>query len=190
MLIELRDGTMCRMMSPALLLAIGLLMIPGGLARADVTDSSATGFTSQNSVSIMSPRDSVYSIAVGRIASWWDPEHTWSGSSGNLSIEDMAGGLFREDLDGGGSVVHLTVVFADRGRLLRFQGGLGPLQSMAVTGSLTWEFATVSGSTHLTWTYAVTGYAPGGIAVLAGPVDGVLRHQLQRLKRYIESGTP
>jgi hypothetical protein len=69
-------------------------------------------------------------------------------------------------------------------------GALGPLQTMAVTGSMTWQMEESGGATKLTLTYAVSGYLPGGLQALAGPVDGVLGEQFQRLKTYIETGAP
>ena len=157
---------------------------------ADVTDSSATGFTSVNKVVVDASADRAYDTAITHIGSWWDPEHTWSGDARNLTIDARAGGIFREALPDGGSVTHMAIVYADPARSLRFQGGLGPLQGMAITGSLTWQYTTTGNRTEIRWTYAVSGYAPGGVAPLSGPVDSVLRHQLERLKRFIETGAP
>jgi hypothetical protein len=46
------------------------------------------------------------------------------------------------------------------------------------------------GGTDLVQLYDVGGYAKGGLAELASPVDQVLGAQAQRLKRYIETGKP
>ncbi len=83
---------------------------------------------------------------------------------------------------------HLTVVYADQGKLLRLSGGLGPLQGLAVTGSMTWTFTDANSGTRLVLTYTVGGYAPGGVDAIAKPVDAMLTGQVQRLKRFIETG--
>ena len=70
-------------------------------------------------------------------------------------------------------------------------GALGPLQQYGVVGSLTWSVQAIDAqSTRLTWTYAVGGYADPPLSELAGPVDGVLSAQLQRLVRYSATGSP
>ena len=57
-----------------------------------------------------------------------------------LEEELKAGGCLCEKIPAeGGSVEHLRIVFARPGRLLRAQGGLGPLQGEAVVGTLTWS---------------------------------------------------
>jgi hypothetical protein len=61
---------------------------------------------------------------------------------------------------------------------------------MAVAGSMTWTFTETSGKTKVEMTYKVGGYAPGGLDALAKPVDAVMAQQVQRLKKYIETGAP
>ena len=79
----------------------------------------------------------------------------------------------------------------DPGKLLRFRGALGPLQAMAVDGSMTWELTMAGDKTHLQLTYTVGGYLPGGLGErMAKPVDGVLTLQVQRLKKLMETGQP
>ncbi len=170
--------------------AFTLLIILYGVVPADVQDSSATGFTSVNRVTVAAIPSVVWEKLTRQVSQWWDPAHTWSGDAGSLSIDARAGGLFREVIPEGGDIAHMAIVYAHPGSLLRMSGGLGPLQGMAVTGYLTWQLKDVDGMTEVTLTYAVTGYHPGGMAMLSGPVDGVLKHQLGRLKRYIETGTP
>jgi hypothetical protein len=93
-------------------------------------------------------------------------------------------------LEGGGSVRHLVVVYAEPGKTLRMAGALGPLQSMAVAGSLTWSLSKADNGTKAELTYTVGGYSPGGLQSLAAPVDKVLLNQLTRLKNYVETGKP
>jgi hypothetical protein len=65
-------------------------------------------------------------------------------------------------------------------------GGLGPLQSMAVTGSMTWLLSKAETGTNVKVTYTIGGYLPGGLQKMAPLVDKVIGEQLKRLKDYIE----
>ena len=69
-------------------------------------------------------------------------------------------------------------------------GGLGPLQGLPVSGSLTLALEREEGGTTLTLTYRVAGYDPAGLELWASPVDQVLSVQMRRLQRFIETGTP
>ncbi len=82
------------------------------------------------------------------------------------------------------------MVFADPGRVLRLNGGLGPLQDMAVAGSLNFALAESGGKTTIVLTYKVGGYLPGGVDAMAKPVDAMLTGTMQRLKRFIDTGRP
>ncbi len=85
----------------------------------------------------------------------------------------------------------MRVVFANPGKTLRLLGGLGPLQEMAVEGSMNFELkADEKGQTVLHYRYAVSGHVPGGLKGIAGPVDQVQLGQLQRLQSYIGTGSP
>jgi uncharacterized protein YndB with AHSA1/START domain len=167
-------------------LAIGLLA--PALVRADVTDSAPNGFTVKLAIAIQAPPQEVYSRLVHNVGDWWDPMHTFSGDAHNLSIDDKPMGCFCEKLPGGGGARHLEVVYADPGKRLVLAGGLGPLQSMAATGSMTIQLAPAGDGTKLSVVYAVTGYFPAGMNTWAPPVDAVLRQQFSRLKNLIENG--
>ncbi len=170
-------------------IAFGVISLPA-VAKADVVDSGAAGFTVKIVSNVSAPAAKVYSVLVEQIGVWWDPAHTWSGKSANLSLDPTPGGCFCEKLPAGGGVRHLTVLYADPGKLLRLSGGLGPLQDMAVNGSMTWKLTEESGKTTIEFTYKVGGYQPGGIEAMAKPVDGVLTAQISRLKRFVETGKP
>ena len=74
-------------------------------------------------------------------------------------------------------------------QLLVMTGGLGPLQQMGASGSMTFKLAQSAQGTTVTLTYAVSGYAPGGMNALAAPVDSVLMNAVGRLQSYIETGS-
>lgn len=166
-------------------IAAAMIVASAVTPRADVVDAGATGFTVKIVRHVAAPPAKVFATAVG-VGAWWAADHTYSGVAANLTIDPKPGGCWCEQLVNGGGVKHMEVVFVDPGKLLRFRGGLGPLLSMAATGSMTWEFKAAADGTDLTWTYAVTGYLPGGFEQLAPAVDGVLTSQLVNLKAVAE----
>lgn len=161
-----------------------------GSARAEVESAEPNGFAIRIEVPIMAPRAEVYATLVERVAQWWHPAHTFSNNSANLYIENRAQGCFCERLAEGGSAMHMQVVFAAPGKLLRMQGGLGPLQSLAVSGSLSWQLHAQENGTRLELRYNVSGYLADGLDAWAKPVESVLAEQVARLKNLIETGRP
>ena len=136
-------------------------LVQPSFVRADVADSASNGFTVKLAVTIQAPPQDVYQRLVHNVGDWWDPAHTFSGDAHNLSIDDKPMGCFCEKLPGGGGALHMQVINADPDKMLVFTGGLGPLQSMAVTGSMTIQLGAVrDDGTKLAVTYAVTGYCP------------------------------
>jgi uncharacterized protein YndB with AHSA1/START domain len=165
-----------------------LFGLPQGFAAGDVMDSAANGFTVKISVNIHAAPADVFS-RIMQVGDWWSPDHTYSGDAHNLSIEGHPGGCFCEKLPGG-SVRHMEVIFVAPGKTLRLIGGLGPLQALAATGTMTFSLSPDDGGTKLDVTYAVGGYFPQGMNALAAPVNSVLTDQIGRLKNYIENGSP
>lgn len=173
-----------------LLLAL-LLSIAALPSVAEVTNKSAAGFISAHTLTLNATPEQAYSALTADIHRWWDAEHSYSGQAENFYLEAKAGGCFCERLANGGSVQHMQVVFADPGKRLRLIGGLGPLQAMAVTGSMDFVLESKqNGITELRYRYSVGGYVPGGLENIAGPVDQVQLGQLQRLQNYLATGSP
>jgi len=177
----------------ALLGGVFALALAQGAAAA-VTDVASNGFTLKVSAVVATTPEKAYA-AVIEPARWWDSNHTYSGSAANLSLDARAGGCFCEKLADGGSVQHLTVIVAEPGKLLRLAGMLGPFQSVAGSGVLTWMFSPAKSGTQLELTYQITGYADmslrgKGYAEWAKAADGMLTEQVARLKRAIETGSP
>lgn len=154
-------------------------------ASAEVVDASATAFTVRTTVTIAKDAGTVYDVFTEHVGEWWDPSHTYSGRSSNLSLAARAGGCFCEQLEGGG-VEHMTVVYAERGKTLRMRGGLGPLQALTVTGVWTLTMQEQNGKTILVSTYAVGGITKDGLTALAPLVDQVMIEQMNRLQRFGE----
>ena len=177
-------------------LSAWILLVPlclpaffSAFARPEVLDSAANGFTIQHTVQIDRSPQYVYNVLVEGIGKWWSSDHTFSGDASNLSIDARPNGCFCERLGDGAGVRHLSVVFASPGRRLGLTGGLGPLQQAGVNGSLGIDLSQNGSGTLLKLTYAVGGYHPGGLDKWAQPVDSVLVEQMERLKRYSETGS-
>ena len=130
--------------------------------------------------------DHVYAAITG-VARWWDSNHTYSGNASNLSLDARAGGCWCEQLADGGSVQHMTVLAAMPGRMLRLSGGLGPLQAAPVTAVMTWTIKRDGNGSAVDMSYLVSGYLRGGLDAIRGDVDGVLSHQVERLRAYIDA---
>jgi uncharacterized protein YndB with AHSA1/START domain len=163
---------------------VGLAL--SGLAHADVVDRAAGGFTVRTSVAVAATPQRVYQDLLN-VGAWWDKEHTYSGDSKNMTLAAQPGACFCEKW-AGGAVEHGRVVNVSPNRMIRIAAALGPLQELAVAGTMTWTIepaAQGSGST-LTMTYAVGGYASGGLDKLAEIVDMVLGTQVRLLKAYAE----
>ena len=167
-------------------LMAGLLASPlAAPVSADVVDATAGSFTVQVSVVINTDAAHVYDALTRDVGRWWDSSHTYSGAAANLSIQATPGGCFCERLPQGG-VEHMVVIYADRGKLLRMRGGLGPLQAMPVTGVWTLTLAESGGRTTLVSTYSVSGNTKPALNELAAAVDGVMTEQVTHLKQFAE----
>lgn len=160
-----------------------------GPGFAEVTAAAADGFVSEHTLVLEADSARAYRALTEEVSSWWDASHSYSGEAANFSLDARAGGCFCEVLPDGGSVEHMHVVFAEPGRQLRMQGGLGPLQAMGLSGSMTFELSPDgSGRTVLRYRYVVSGASISGLAALAEPVDRVQLGQLMRLAAYLAGG--
>lgn len=159
-------------------------------ASGEVRDSAANGFTTVNEVVIAAERAEAWKAAVHEIGQWWSSDHTISGDAARMTINPDMQGCFCESLGDQAGVVHLTVTMVNPTVLLRMTGGLGPLGLLGLDGNMTWEFEDAEGGTRVRFTYAVGGYSPTGLDTIAPAVDGVISEALDRLKRYVETGSP
>jgi uncharacterized protein YndB with AHSA1/START domain len=158
-------------------------------AAAAVIDSQPGGFEVREEVQVAAPPAEVYA-AIGRIGQWWSSDHTYSGDARNMSLELKAGGCFCEQLKDGGGAKHMGVILVQPDRLVRLEGALGPLAGTGGIGHLAFALSPKAAGTDVVLTYDFGGYAKGGMGDFAAPVDAVLGGQLDRLKRYIETGRP
>lgn len=161
-------------------------------ASAEVVASSESGFVSHNEAVVAAPREAVWA-ALLKPAGWWNGDHTYSGNSANLSLDPVAGGCFCEVVpspSGGqaGHIEHMRVVYVAPNATLRLNGGLGPLQSEAVTGVLTISLEPSGEGTKISWDYVVGGYMRSPMAGLAPVVDRVVGEQLTRMVASLSAG--
>ena len=159
-------------------------------AAAEILDADKNGFSIRYSTTVDADRMTVYGAAVDQVGAWWSSDHTVSGIAANLYITTDLPGCFCESLGESGGLVHMVVSFVNPGVMVRLTGGLGPLGLMGVSGNMTWEFEDAEDQTTVTLQYAVGGYMAGGLDSIAPAVDGVLMEAMDRLKQYIEAGSP
>jgi uncharacterized protein YndB with AHSA1/START domain len=167
-----------------------VLVLLFGAPAQSAPEIAPNGFLVKLDVSINAPAAKVYEVLVGKVGSWWNPEHTYSHDAKNLSIDARPGGCFCEKLPNGGGIEHLRVVYVAPPQVVRFSGALGPLQASGVAGSMTWKLTGAADSTRLDLSYSVGGFIPGGFEKIAPAVEAMLREQLDRLKLFVETGKP
>lgn len=160
-------------------LALGA-SLPLAAATSEVTPQ---GYLVTHRAELAATPAAIYT-ALGQVGRWWNGRHTYSGKPENLVIDLRAGGCFCEHWDGN-SIEHARVIYAARDKLLRLQGGLGPLQDMAVAAIMNYAIAPTEGKTTLTFTYRVRG-ADANLDKTAAVVDQVLGEQFERLVAYLE----
>jgi hypothetical protein len=163
------------------LAAIAALL--GTPAAADVVSASSNGFEVRQTINLVVPANSAFS-SFQDIASWWDPEHTYSGDSANLSLNLSPGGCFCERFPKGGGVEHMRVTYVDPGKHVVLTGALGPLLYEATAGVMDVQVKSTAGGSQLTLDYRAAGFFKGGADKLAPAVDAVLAEQMKRFRAY------
>lgn len=171
------------------LAAATAVTVPAAIASTTPTQAGPESFTVDIRARIAADRETVYSglLAIG---AWWHPDHTFFGDPSRMSLQPRPGGCFCENQPDGRWAEHLRVVNANPGTWLRMVGALGPLQEQPVTGVMTVTLEDAESATLLRIVYRVAGHVDGGLESWAGPVENVLQQQLDRLQRYVETGSP
>lgn len=153
---------------------------------AEVLEVDDDGFVSAHEMEIEAQPTRVFDALVDEADRWWDPAHSYSGDAANFSLDTVCG--LCERLDSGPSLVrHMRVDARRQGKSLVLGGGLGPLLRLGVAGSMSFDLEATPTGTRVVYRYTVNGRE---VAAWANPVDGVQLGQLQRLKRYVETGSP
>ncbi|MCW0199115.1 hypothetical protein [Sphingopyxis sp.] len=177
-------------LAAALLSDVLLLAVP---SQAKVIDQSDIGFTVAHTAQVAATPDDVWKML--RLPDkWWSKEHSWSGDAANFWLDSQAGGCFCEKLPGEGgamgSVQHARIIFAKPGEMMRLSGAFGPLQSEAVTGTLTIHIKPTATGSAIRFDYVVGGYMRFKVADVAPAVDKVLGEQLVGLAKALGGSLP
>ena len=171
-----------------IVIAAGLVCVSGA-AQAEIVSSSSNGFHVRQAMQLVVPQDVAFA-SFGRVGSWWNKGHTYSGDSANLSLSLNPGGCFCERLPGGGGIEHMRVTYVDPGKRAVLTGSLGPLLYDATVGSMDLQFEKIAGGTRVTMDYRVAGFANGGAEKMAPLVDSVLADQFKRYREYSRNQRP
>jgi len=156
-------------------------------AQSAVLETNANGFAIEEKAHIAASPAKVYAALI-HPENWWNSEHTFSGSAGNLSLDAKAGGCLCETLPNGGSVQHLAVVFAAPNSTLRLRGAMGPFQGQGMDGALTFTLKASGDGTDLVLDNNVGGFMKGGMGKWPQAADGMLTDLVAHLKYYAETG--
>lgn len=113
-------------------------------------------------------------------ASWWHPDHSYSGDAKNLSLKLKAGGLWREKWSGG-DVAHGEILYIKPGEQLRLNAPFGPMQGMAVNAVWTITLTPDGKGTKITFDEVVNGTKDSGLDKLAPAVNFVKSEAIKRL---------
>ncbi len=113
-------------------------------------------------------------------ATWWHPDHTYSGDAANLSLDAKAGGLWREDWEGG-SVLHGSVLQVSAGKQLRLDAPFGPLQDIAVKVVWTITITPSADGSRIVFDEIANGTNASKLDALAPAVDFVKTEAIKRL---------
>lgn len=150
-------------------------------AFADIVAASADHYTlKQEATSSLAPTALWDRLVVP--ATWWHPEHTYSGKSENLTLELTVGGLWREDWQGG-AVLHGEVTHIVPGKKLQMIAPFGPLKDIAVTVIWTIDITAYEGGSKVVFTEIANGTSASKLDDLAPAVDYVKTEAITRLVR-------
>ena len=170
-----------------LIMAALLFAVPA--AHADVVTRSETGFVVRLVSEVTaSPAEAWKTIL--QPAQWWQSQHTFSGDAANLTLDPQVGGCFCEVLprpDGApvtqkpGGVQHMRVLYVEPPRALRLTGALGPLQSEALSATMTITVKPTEKGSRILFEYVVGGFMRYKVEDIAPAVDRMLAAQLTSL---------
>ncbi|MCR9271276.1 MAG: SRPBCC family protein [Hyphomonadaceae bacterium] len=168
------------MMKP-ILTSLALISMTGA-GMAEVVTASPDHFTLKLEAETELAPNEVWARLIVP-SEWWQSDHTYSGDAKNLSLDVQAGGLWREDWDGG-SVWHGTVIQAHENKSLILSAPFGPLQGLAVTS--VWTITLTpheAGGTKITFDHVTNGTDASGLDQMAPAVDFVKGAALASLAR-------
>ncbi len=166
---------------------LGFIILSFLIFAQDENESKAKYdvFSFEKEVTLPGTPEDIYDAATGDISAWWD--HSFSENPVEFIIEPYPGGGFWEIFDEeGNGVLHATVIYADRGKILRFVGPLG-LSGKAINIVISYDFQPVGEDSTL---FKVSVHAAGEVEEgVPAIVESVWDHFIfERFKPYVESG--
>jgi len=164
-------------------LVAAIALVAATPVSAAVVSAGPNGFEVRQTVNLVVPPEAAMA-SFAELPSWWNPEHSYSGDSANLSLVLRPGGCFCERLPDGGGIEHMRVTYVDPGKRVVLTGSLGPLLYEATSGVMDVQVKRAAGGSQLTLDYKVAGFANGGGETLAVQVDQVLADQMKRLRAF------
>jgi hypothetical protein len=167
-------------------LALGgvALSLAATAASAEVIEKDADHFVLRYSVGLETTPEDIYG-AIAEVGQWWNPAHTYSGDSANLTLPLNVGACFCEALKDGTNFEHGIVVEADPDLGVLLAAPLGPLKGKTTRADWSISWSDGNRGYELIMTYVVRG---PGVGAFAEPVDGVMHDQFGRLAHFIEYG--
>lgn len=142
-------------------------------------------FSFDKEVTLPGTPEKIFDAATGDISGWWD--HSFSDNPKKFFIEAKPGGGFYEIFDDeGNGVLHATVIYSQRGKMIRFDGPLG-LSGRAVQIVTTYEFSEAGkDSTLMKVSVHGSGEMEEGMPAI---VEKVWEHFIfERFEPYIKAG--
>ena len=170
---------------------IGCMLAALALSVAVTTVAQAapapavTAHRSEVSITVRGTPAEVYDAMTDEVSGWWD--HGFVEKPRSRFIEAKPGGGFYEWFDAGSKngVLHATVIYANRGKLLRMSGPLG-FSGENVNLVVSWTYEAVGDSTRVTVTSNVSGALEESAP---GQVESVWKHFIvDRFKPWYEQG--
>jgi hypothetical protein len=146
-------------------LSIILILIVPVFSLAQESKPKYDVFSFEQQLTLPGTTTQIYDAITGDISGWWD--HSFSEKPFKLYIDAIPGGGFYEIFNAGGDgVKHATVIYSDRGKMLRFDGPLG-MSGKALQMVTTYEFiAAGSDSTTLKLSVHAAGEVTDGLPAI------------------------
>jgi hypothetical protein len=164
---------------------LSLILLISSPSSAQENKPKYDVFSFEQQITLPGTTTQIYDAMTGDISGWWD--HSFSEKPYKLYIDAIPGGGFYEIFNAGGDgVKHATVIYSDRGKILRFDGPLG-LSGKAIQMVTTYEFSAAGAdSTTLKLSVHGSGEINEGMPAI---IESVWHHFLfERFKPYIEAG--
>jgi uncharacterized protein YndB with AHSA1/START domain len=164
--------------------AAGLCGTLAAAAFAEPKARQVDGWSIELGITVKGTPVEVYDAMTGDVLGWWD--HGFAEKPKRRYIDARPGGGFMEIFDDSGDgVQHATVIYAHRGKLLRFSGPLG-FSGHATEMVTTWAYAASGDSTRVTVTCNVAGQSEPG---WSNAVEQTWKHFIvDRFKPWYERG--